>query len=128
MWNLENAKKVSNSWNWTFYQRQNWKYLQISILLKFPNVSEVCIIYRSFKGQKSYKTAKCWSQAFYRCKNRITLNNAEVSIITPAVQNLVGCMSPLGKFFVVEENTNLDLRGGEILLSNSHLQSGKPNI
>ena len=65
---------MPNSWNWTFYQHQNWKYLQISILLKFPNVSEISIIYRSFKGQKSYKIAKCWNQAFYRYKNRITLN------------------------------------------------------
>ena len=41
-------------------------------------MSAICIIYRSFKGQKGYNIAKCWNQAFYRYKNRITLNNAEV--------------------------------------------------
>ena len=45
-----------------FYQCQNQKYLQIWLMLKFPDISETCITYRLFKKQGNGKT-------FSGCKN-----------------------------------------------------------
>ena len=45
--------KVANGWNQTFYQCQNQKYIQTSLMLKFPNISKVCLIYRLYKKQEN---------------------------------------------------------------------------
>ena len=37
---------------------KNKEYIQTSLTLKFPNISEMCVIYRIFKQQNELKIAR----------------------------------------------------------------------
>ena len=48
------ALKIANSWNWTLSMSKP-KILLIGLLLKFPNMSEICVLHRPFKGKMAKK-------------------------------------------------------------------------
>ena len=48
------ALKIANSWNWTLSMSKP-KILLIWLLLKFPNMSEICVLRRPFKGKMAKK-------------------------------------------------------------------------
>lgn len=71
-------EKKANSCNWNFYQYRNQKYLQIWLLLKFPNISGIFIVNRLSKKQELFKG---WSWTFYKRNCAWLLDNASFNLV-----------------------------------------------